>query len=86
MNIVTRALEKGDKCHIRLNDSQTIADVTYVGETDVVGKKCLLFSNGVAQHVINPSYIAQIIRKTQGANHDTQKHPEGITFSETSNT
>ena len=84
MNIVTRALEKGDMCHIRLNDSQTIADVTYVGETDVVGKKCLLFSNGVAEHVLNPSYIAQIIRKPEGVEHVTQKHTEGITFSETS--
>ena len=83
MNIITRALEKGDKCHIRLNDSHTISDVNYVGETDVVGKKCLLFRNGTKEHTLNPSYISEIIRITEGVKDET-KQTEGITFGQAS--
>ena len=63
MNLVEQALIPGEYCHIRLNDGHIITDVTYTGDVDNAGKKYQKFVNGTQTHMVNPSYVAQIIRQ-----------------------
>jgi hypothetical protein len=60
--VVENAFNEGELCHIRLNDGHVITDVRYSGDVDNAGKKYQKFVNGTQTHVINPSYVAQIIR------------------------
>ena len=62
MNLVEQAILQGELCHIRINDGQIITDVRYTGDVDNAGKKYQKFVNGTQTHVVNPSYVAQIIR------------------------
>ena len=62
MNLMEQALIKGELCHIRLNDGVIITDITYVGNIDNAGKRYQKFVNGTQTHMVNPSYVAQIIR------------------------
>ena len=63
MDIETMALKRGDICHIRLNDSQVINDVYYLEDVQSAGKRFHKFGNGLQEHMVNPSYIAQITKR-----------------------
>ena len=63
MNLIEQALINGELCHVRLNDGVIITDITYVGNVDNAGKRYQKFVNGTQTHMINPSYVAQIIRR-----------------------
>ena len=67
MNLVEQALIAGEYCHIRLNDGHIITDVTYTSDVDNAGKKYQKFVNGTQTHMVNPSYVAQIIRQKREA-------------------
>ena len=57
------ALERGDLCHIRLNDGQVINDVYYLEDVNSAGKRLHQFTNGIQEHMVNPSYVAQITKR-----------------------
>ena len=63
MNLVEQALIAGEYCHIRLNDGQVINDVYYLEDTTSAGKRLHQFTNGLQEHMVNPSYIAQITKR-----------------------
>ena len=61
MNFLEKSINKGDRCHVRLNNGEMITDLTYTGEVDTAGKSFMKFINCSNERAINPSYISEII-------------------------